>query len=241
MPAAASCAHSLESPLRTRRPRLHHPGQLVVERRDRQHHQRGAVGCQLTKQIDVARHGMALRDDADRIPELDEHLEARARELQPPLDRLIRIGDATEADALRRPRLRQELLAQERRGVLLHENLALEVHARRQAEVLVIRPRVAVDAAVLAAAVRVEIHGHPDVRAVVVAQDAFRGVPKELRRSRRTIVIVIHALRHDGQPLEASGGIPRRAAAALDDRLLDGLGHASQCTAQPVTEWVTTP
>src|SRR5678815_4407568 len=164
---------------------------------------------------------MALRNDGDRIPELRQHLEARARELQPALYGLIRIGHAAEANPLRRPRLREKLVSKENRRVFLDEDLALKIDPRRKAEVLVIRPGIAIDTAVLAAAVRVEIDRHPGIRAVVVAQDALRGIPIDLRRSRRPVVVIIDSLRHHGEPLEAARRISGCAPAAQDN----GIGH----------------
>src|SRR5688572_11581725 len=166
---------------------------------------------------------MALRDDGHRIPELSQYLEARAREFEPALHRLIRIGHATEANSLGRPGLREQLLPKERGRVLLDEDPALEIDARRQAEVLVIRPGIAIDAAVLAAAVRVEIDRHPDIGAVVVTQDALRGIPVDLRRSRRVLVVIVDALADESESLETPGWIPGRAAAVQDD----GIGHGS--------------
>ena len=81
-----------------------------------------------------------------------------------------------------------------------------------------VRPRVTVDTAVLAPAVRIEIHGHPNIGAVVVAQDALRRVAVQLRRARRPIVIVIDALGDDGETLEATGRIARGAAAVFRAR-----------------------
>src|SRR6188768_4325990 len=109
---------------------------------------------------------MALRDDGYRIPELRKNFQTPAREFQPALDRLIRIGHAAEADRLRSPGLREQFLPKEIRRVLFDEDACLKIEACRQSKVLVIRPGIAIDAAVLAAAIGVEIHGHTDVRAV---------------------------------------------------------------------------
>src|SRR5262245_56695634 len=65
----------------------------------------------------------------------------------------------------------------------------------------------------LAAAVGIQVHRHADVRAVVVAQDAFRGIAIDLRRHRRPLVSVIDSLGDERQPLEAAGRIAGSAAA----------------------------
>ena len=93
---------------------------------------------------------------ADRIAELGEHVEAAAGDLQLPLDRLVGVGHAADGDHLRLPLRRRQLLAQQLRRVLLDQDLRLEVEAGGEAEVLVRGAGEAVDAAVLAAAIRVD-------------------------------------------------------------------------------------
>ena len=63
----------------------------------------------------------------------------------------------------------RELGAQQRGGVGLGEELRLEIEARREVEVRVRRPRVAVDAAVLAALVRIDRLRERDVGRIVAA------------------------------------------------------------------------
>ena len=56
--------------------RLHHAGQLRIERRDRNAHADGIVLGKLLEQIDVARHERVLGDDADRLPALGRDFDA---------------------------------------------------------------------------------------------------------------------------------------------------------------------
>ncbi len=126
---------------------------------------------ELGEDVGVARDQRVLGDDADRVAELGQHLEAAPRQLQRPLDRLVAVGDAAEGHHLRLPRRRRQRRPEQLRRVLLDEDPRLEVEAGREAEELVRRPRIAVDAAVLAAAVRVEAGREGDVRAVVGRDD----------------------------------------------------------------------
>ena len=87
------------------------------------------------------------------------------------LDRLVAVGVGAERDRARLVAGLRELLSQQLGGVGLGEKLGLEVQARRQFEVGVARARVAVDAAVLAAAVRVDRLGEAHVRRVVARDD----------------------------------------------------------------------
>ena len=115
-------------------------------------------------------------------------------------------------------------------ALVLHEDLALEVHAGRQAEILVIRPRVAVDAAVLAAAIRIDgsrPSARPDCRCSVrMLFDVSRN--SSVSRGGRSSPSSIR-LADDREPLEAAGGIPGRAAAAFGDEI----GHSCSVRLPP--------
>ena len=85
-----------------------------------------------------------------------QHLEDAAHDLVLLLDRLIRIGIGADRDGARRiARCRQFTLQQGRR-LRLHEQLGFEIEPRRQAEIGMGRPREAIDAAMLAAAIRID-------------------------------------------------------------------------------------
>ena len=122
---------------------------------------------------------------ADRIAELGQHLQAAARDAEPALDRLVGIGHAAHHQHLRLPLLRVQLLAQQRRRVFLDQDLRLEVEPRGEAEVLVRGAREAVDAAVLAAAIRIDAGVEADVRTVVRGDDRPRRIA-QVDRARRT-------------------------------------------------------
>ena len=82
--------------------------------------------------------------------------EDAAHDLVLALDRLIRIGVGADRDHARFVVPSRQLLFKQRRRIRLGEQLRFEIKARRKTEIGVGRPRKAVDAAVLAAAVRVD-------------------------------------------------------------------------------------
>src|ERR1700694_974925 len=106
--------------------------------------------------LDIARDQVRLGHNSNRktgVPR--QFLEDRARNLETPLRRLIRISRRANRDLLRTLDLFQ-LRPQEPRRLLLDENLSFEVHAVPQFHELVGIPRVAVLAGKLAAAIRID-------------------------------------------------------------------------------------
>ena len=118
---------------------------------------------------------------ADRVAELGQHLQAPAGDLQPPLGGLVAVGDAAHRQRLRLPLRGGELLAEQLGGVLLDQDAALEVEPGREAQVLVERAGVAIDAPVLAPPVGIHRGVEPHVRAVVVGDHRPRRVAQQLR------------------------------------------------------------
>jgi hypothetical protein len=68
---------------------------------------------------------------------LDGHLQAAARQAEATLGRLVAIGDAGHRDRLGLPAGTIEEVAEQIRGVLLDDDLRLEVQAGVEAEVFV--------------------------------------------------------------------------------------------------------
>ena len=165
--------------------RLHLARQIRIERGHREHHHRRAMRRELREQIDIARDQMILGDDADGIAELRQDFQALAGDLQLTLDRLIAIGDAADGDRARLPLGRIELFAQQLRRIFLDEDFGFKIQAGGEAEVFMRRPRVAVDAPVLAAAIRVDRLVEMDVGRVVARDDALRVFPGHFRLQRR--------------------------------------------------------
>ena len=134
------------------------------------------------------------------------------REFQPPLDRLIAVGHAAHRDDLRLPLGRGEFLAQQLGRVFLDHDARLEIQAGGEAEILVRGPRVAVDAAVLAAAIRIDAELEADVRAVVAVENRAAMVAEELRRRQRVFLRIPIHVALEMNLLEAVGRIAGRAA-----------------------------
>ncbi len=110
-----------------------------------------------------------------------QHLQHRSRQLQRPLHRLVRIGVRPQRQRPRGIARLAQLLLQQLRHLRLEDQLGFEIEAGRIPEIGVRRPRVAIDAAVLAAAIRID-------RAVEA--DIGRAVPAD-RRLRRIRVSVV--------------------------------------------------
>src|SRR6185312_1864457 len=235
----------LEAPHRRRRARLHLARQLGVERRHRQRDLRQLALGHAGEDVDVAQHQRRFGDDADRMAGTLQHFEDAAHHLIFALDRLVRVGVGADGDDLRLVGGRGQFLLQQFRRLRLHEQLRLEIEARRQAEIGVRRPRETVDAAVLAAAIGIDRPVEADVGTVVAGDDLARRVRLHDRLERRQIVERAPAVvEGDARVrLEAPHGVRLRAAAAaalmLDDHaehvadvLIDAAFAARRCGGQ---------
>ena len=118
-------------------------------------------------------------DDRHRVAEITQHLEDRAGDAEPPLDRLIGVGVAAERDRPADVVFLAQLGGQQRRRLRLVEDAALEIEPRRQAEIGVARPRIAIDAAMLAAAIGIDRAVEADVRRFVARDDRPRRIDAE--------------------------------------------------------------
>src|SRR2546426_4435982 len=146
---------------------------------------------------------MVLCDNRHWIARLGQRLQATTSQLQFALDRLVTIGHSAHGDDLRLPFWRSQFPSQQLRRVLLHHDLGFEVEAGGEAEEFVERARVAIDATVLAAAIRIHAGFEAHIRAVVVIDDGVRVVPEELRRRRRFVGVVPVRVRFQRDLLEA--------------------------------------
>src|SRR5215204_71437 len=155
-------------------PRLHDASQAVVQGGERDGYRGGVVAGELGEEVYVASDEVVLRDDGDRVPELREYLETAARDPEPPLDGLVGVGDAAHGEHLRLPARRRKLFSQQFGGAFFDQDLALEVQARREAEVLVGGTSVAVGASMIASAIGIDARVEADVRAVVASHDRAR-------------------------------------------------------------------
>ena len=148
------------------------------------------------------------------------------------LGRLIGIGVGAERDrlaAIARPR---QFRRQQRRRVLLDEDAALEVEAGRQAEIGVRRPREAIDAAMLAAAIGVDRAVERNVGGIVARDDGLGAVARQDRveRMRRRVLAAPAVIDPDlDLRLEPPGRIAE-GAAALARPIGKHLVHAPDMT-----------
>ncbi len=196
--------------MRRRRARVELARELAVEHRDRDEHADETLRRHRRQQVEVALDQRALGRDRQRMVALGEHLDHGARDLPLALDRLVRVGVGAERDRLAAVAGLRELGAQQRGGVGLREELRLEVEPRREVEIRVRRPRVAVDAAVLAALVRIDRLRERDVRRIVAADDRARRLDPHDRLQRRRLVVAVRRRR----PARPSRRRPARAARA---------------------------
>jgi hypothetical protein len=160
----------------------------------------------------------------DVLPALGEHLEALPRDPHRVLDRLVDVRARRHHDRLGLPRQRGELLAQQGRGFGLGDQLRLEVQPAAEPEVLVVLPRKAVHAPVLAPAVGVQRPVEGDVaRPRDVVDDPLRAVAEDppLHPAQRAVLpcplhhLPVQLLAQDVQAdgLEAVAGVEPGPAA----------------------------
>ena len=206
----------LETAARRRRARLHGARELGIERRHRQRDLDQVALGEPRQDVEIAQDQRRLGDDADRMAGALQHFEDAAHHLIFALDRLIRIGVGADRDGARLVVRRRQFLLQQRRRVRLHEQLGLEIEPRRQPEIGVGRPREAIDAAVLAAAIGIDRAVERDVGRLVAGDDLARGVDRHRGRERRQFFEALPAVvEGDARDrLVAAGGIGQRAAAA---------------------------
>jgi hypothetical protein len=182
---------------------------------------------------------MIFCDDRYWVSKLGQHLNTAARDPQFSLDGLVWIGDAAQHQRLRLPPWRFQFRAQQFRGIGFHHYFAFEIEAGRKPEILVCRPRVTINAAVLAPAIRIQARFESDVRTRIAGDNRFRSVAKILRRTSRCLfgfglsVDDGSVSEIDMEFFKSIGGTPRRAAAPdcrtalrrFDDQRLKLLGR----------------
>ena len=194
MPAAASCAQRIEPARRRRRARLHDARELWIERRHRDGDLGEIARGHAAEDIDVARDQVRFGDDADRMAGAFQHLEDAAHDLVAPLDRLVGIRVGADRDRARAVARGRELALQQFRRVRLHEQLRFEIEPGREPEIGVRRPRKTVDAAVLAAAIRVDRAIEGNVRRVVAGDHLAGGIDANARLECRQLLEALPAV-----------------------------------------------
>ena len=161
--------------------------------------------------IDVADHELRFGDQRDWVTPPLHRLKNGPRDPVAPLDRLINVGDAAQHD-------RAWTIAGSREGALkqlhrarLDEQLRLEVEPWRQPHIGVVGPCVAIDAAMLAAAIRIDRLLERYVRARIGRNDRLRQFRRDDRLKGRDLVgappVVISLSR---EPFVAAIGVGAR-------------------------------
>src|SRR6202166_3923417 len=117
-----------------------------------------------------------------------EYFEDASRDLVARLDRLIGIGVGADGDHLRLVTGHRQFLFQELGRLRLHEQLGFKIEAWRETEIGVGRTRVAVDAAVLAAAIGIDRAVEANIGRTVTGDDLGGGGRRQRRLKRRQFV-----------------------------------------------------
>ena len=173
-------------PLRRRRcARLHGAGEAALQGGDRQRDRGEPAPRHAGEDIDIARHQRRLGDDADRVVVAVEHLEHAPRQCEAALGRLVGVRVGAHGDHAAAIAGAGQLARELRRRVVLGEDAALEILAGREAEIGMGRARVAIDAAVLAAAIDVDRTVEAEVGRVVARDHRAARVGPHLGAQRR--------------------------------------------------------
>ena len=149
---------------------LHAAGEFVVERGDGQPDPDQAAFGHAGEELDVAEHARGLGHDAGGMAVMVEDFQDGAGEAQGPLDGLVGVGVGAEGDRAGDVAGLGELALELFGDVGLEGEAGFEVEAGGQAEPGVAGTGVAIDAAVLAAAIRVHRAVEAEVGGFVVAE-----------------------------------------------------------------------
>ena len=155
-----------------------------------------------------------------------QHLDQRPGDAVLALDRLIGIGVGAEGDRRRHVFWRRQLALEELGRALFGEQAGLEIEPGREAHIGVARPRVAIEAAVLAAAVGIDRAVEGNVGRLVAGDDRSRLLPGDLGCERLGRFVLGPAVVERLAPLdlETAGGVGRGAASAPELGRQDAFG-----------------
>ena len=182
---AGQRADHVEPALRAGRARLEPPRQRAIEAADGHVHLDQPPPRHRGEQVEVALDEGRLGHQRERMVALGEYLEEAARDAVFALDRLVAVGIRAECDRAGPVVARGEFFPQQLDRVDLGVEARLEIQARRELEVRMARPRIAIDAAVLAAAIGIDRLGERDVRGIVARNDGARVFLGDLGLARR--------------------------------------------------------
>ena len=180
----AEHAHRLQPLRRRRRARLHGAREVAVQRRDRERDRGEPALCHAGEDVRIARDQRRLGHDADRVVVPVEHLEDTPCDSEAALGRLVGVGVGAHRNHPALIARARQLALELGRRIVLGEDAALEVLAGREAEIGVGRARVAIDAAMLAAAIDVDGTVEPEIGRIVAGDYRAAGIGPDLGAER---------------------------------------------------------
>ncbi len=202
-------ADRVQSARRAGRARLELARERRIQGRDRDESLDQVLAGHRRQQVDVALDQRRLGDDGERMVALGEHLDQSARDAVAAFDRLVAVGIGAESERRDAIAGARELVLQQLDRVGLGEELGLEIEARRELEIGVGRSRVAVDAAVLAAAIGIHRLVERNVGRIVARDDRARAFLDHRRLELRLRLLL-------GRPAVVEGRALGPLEAALD-------------------------
>src|SRR5450830_596951 len=172
----AGLAHHPDRPqprLGRRRAWLQDALELIVQAGEADHHRHQPLARQFGEQVEIAQDQRALGDDRHRVPIAQQHFEGLPGDRVLTLDGLVRIGVGTQVDRRTHIAGLGQLLLQHIGGVGLGNQFGFEIQPRRQVPIGMAGPRIAVDAAMLTPAIRIDRAIERQVRRVVARDDGL--------------------------------------------------------------------
>ena len=198
---------------RTRRPRLHPPRQHRVQCRYRQAHPHQIALRHRHQNIQIPQDQIGLGHNRYRMVEPVQHRQHRAGQLQRPVYRLIRVGIGAQRNRPRHIAGLAQLPLQNLRHIRLEAQLGFKIQAGGVAKIGVARPGIAINAAMLAATIRVHRPVKAQIRAAVPTDHTAGRIARQRGLQRRRLHLhrvpaIIKARRH--LRVEAAGRVDRR-------------------------------
>ena len=170
-------------------------------------------------QVQITFHAAALGHDGKRVVAAVQQFNHTARDPVLALHRLVGVGGGADHNLARHITARHQLALQHLGQVGFGDDVGLEVQPRRQTQVAVGRPRVAIDAAVFTTPVRVQPIVEIDIGRVVAGDGAFGVLRRDLSGRK--------ALRQHRGFVQRSPPVIERAARFALEPVGDAVGCAA--------------
>ncbi len=148
--------------------------QAVVQRGHGYRHRGPPLPRHRRDQIQVAQHQAAFGDQAERVPAFAEHLQNLPGDAPFALDRLVGVGGGADHQGRTAIGGFAQCFPQHFGGVVLAEDLALEILPWGQVHIGMVGARETVDATMLTTPVRVQAGREMNIRTVVAGNDRAR-------------------------------------------------------------------